>query len=136
MEPVLPVLFCVHDEGRIVCEQRALLPPRKMQRYRAETEDERTTPGVGTKDCLVYEVKLIEVLGAVIASAIPFVTAALKNRFGIGLVGTLVTVVCMRIGGLWLAVPSCIGFTVVILFFLPRGRDESVRGSVTDKDEE
>jgi predicted anti-sigma-YlaC factor YlaD len=83
----------------------------------------------------VYEVKLMQVLAAVIAAAVPFVTAALKNRLGIGLVGTLVTVVCMRIGGLWFAVPSCIGFTVYILFFMPESREESGTKSVADKSE-
>ena len=84
----------------------------------------------------MYEAKLMQVVVAVIAAAVPFVTAALKNRLGIGLVGTLVTIVCMRIGGLWLAVPSCIGFTVFILFFMRESGEESGTEGVADQGEE
>ena len=63
----------------------------------------------------MYETKLLNTLMSLIVGSLPFLLAAFKNRFGMGILGLLITVVCNKLGGLWLAIPVCLIFCIYFL---------------------
>ena len=67
------------------------------------------------KVCGMIEWKLAEVIGSVLVGAVPFCVGALKDQFGLGLIGLFTAVICTKFLGLWISVPVSAVFVAAVL---------------------